>query len=162
MTEIFSNYINSELLTLILVILNLVLIIWLIKTEIRLKKLFAGKDSKNLESLMNNLVAEINSLQKSKTETEKYLENIEKRLKRSIQGLETIRFKPFKDFGGNQSFASAFLNEEGNGLIISSMYAREHLSIFAKPIKNYKSEYEMTDEEKEVLSRAKGLVNPKS
>jgi len=153
--EAFFNYISFELLTLILVILNLVLIIWLIKTEARLKKLFAGKDSKNLESLMNNLVAEINSLQKSKTETEKYLEDIEKRLKRSIQGLETIRFKPFKDFGGNQSFASAFLNEEGDGLIISSLYAREHLSIFAKPVKNYKSEYELTGEEKEVLNKAR-------
>jgi len=153
--ETFFNYISFELLTLILVILNLVLIIWLIKTEARLKKLFAGKDSKNLESLMNNLVAEINSLQKSKTETEKYLEDIEKRLKRSIQGLETIRFKPFKDFGGNQSFASAFLNEEGDGLIISSLYAREHLSIFAKPVKNYKSEYELTGEEKEVLNKAR-------
>jgi len=30
------------------------------------------------------------------------------------------------------------------------------MSIFSKPIKNYTSEFELTEEEKEVINRAKG------
>ena len=49
------------------------------------------------------------------------------------------------------------LDEEGDGLVISSLYSRERMSIFAKPIKNNKSEYELSMEEKEALSKAKVL-----
>ena len=76
-------------------------------------------------------------------------------MKKSVRGLETIRFNPFPDQGSNQSFAVGMLNEEGNGVVFSSLYSRERMSIFAKPVKNGKSEYELTTEEKEVLKKAK-------
>jgi len=47
------------------------------------------------------------------------------------------------------------LNEDGDGVVFSSLYSRERMSIFAKPIKNGKSEYELTEEEKEALKKAK-------
>jgi len=70
--------------------------------------------------------------------------------------VETIRFNPFKGngSGGNQSFSTAFVNEEGDGVVISSLYSREHISVFAKPIKKMSSEYEMTKEEKDSLEKA--------
>jgi len=47
------------------------------------------------------------------------------------------------------------VNENGDGVVLSSLYSRERMSIFAKPVKNGKSEYELTTEEKEVLEKAK-------
>jgi hypothetical protein len=47
------------------------------------------------------------------------------------------------------------LNEEGDGLVMSSLYSRERMSIFAKPIKAGKSTYELTAEEKEALEKAR-------
>jgi len=47
------------------------------------------------------------------------------------------------------------LNEENDGVVLSSLYSRERMSIFAKPIKNGKSEYELTEEEQNALSKAK-------
>ena len=47
------------------------------------------------------------------------------------------------------------LNEDGDGVVLSSLYARDRMSVFAKPIKNNKSEYELSNEEKEVLSKIK-------
>ncbi|MGH7249434.1 MAG: DUF4446 family protein, partial [Minisyncoccia bacterium] len=55
----------------------------------------------------------------------------------------------------NQSFAIGMMNEDGDGLVLSSLYSRERMSIFAKPIKRGKSEYELTAEEKEALNKAK-------
>jgi len=40
-------------------------------------------------------------------------------------------------------------------VVFSSLYSRERMSVFAKPIKNNKSEYELSAEEKEALEKAK-------
>ena len=129
--------------------------IWIIVTEKRLKRFFLGKKAKDLEETIALLETEINKLNKSKEEIEKNIVSINSKLRKSVRGLETIRFNPFPDQGSNQSFAIGMLNEEGNGLVISSLYSRERMSIFAKPIKNGKSEYELSAEEKEALEKAK-------
>ena len=85
---------------------------------------------------------------------QKNITTLNEKLRKSIRGLETVRFNPFADQGSNQSFAIGMLNEEGDGVVLSSLYSRERMSVFAKPIKNNKSEYELTAEEKEALKRA--------
>lgn len=129
--------------------------IWMIITEKRLKRFFLGKKAKDLEDTITILEQEIVKLSKAKENIEKEIANINTKLKKSIRGLETIRFNPFPDQGSNQSFAIGMLNEDGDGLVMSSLYSRERMSIFAKPIKNNKSEYELSSEEKEALQKAK-------
>ena len=129
-------------------------IIWVITTERRLKKFFLGKKAKDLEDTISILEDNIEKLKKSKEKTEKELETINGKLRKSIRGLETIRFNPFPDQGSNQSFAIGILNEENDGVVLSSLYSRERMSIFAKPIKNGKSDYELTEEEKEAIEKA--------
>ena len=128
--------------------------IWIYITEKRLKKFFLGKKAKDLEETIAILETEITELKKAKNNTEKELVLIQSKLKKSIRGLETIRFNPFPDQGSNQSFAIGMLNEEGDGLVMSSLYSRERMSVFAKPIKDGKSEYELSVEEKEALKKA--------
>ncbi len=129
--------------------------IWMIRTEKRLKKFFAGKKAKDLEENITTLEESISNLKLAKEKIEKELAEVNKKLRKSIRGLETIRFNPFSDQGSNQSFAVGMVNEDGDGVVFSSLYSRERMSIFAKPIKNGKSEYELTAEEKEVLNKAK-------
>lgn len=136
-------------------ILLVITIYWLFVTEKRLKRFFLGKNAKDLESTIVAMQDEIVKLHKSRIEAEKSLETINQKLRKSIRGLETIRFNPFPDQGSNQSFAIGLLNEDGDGVVLSSLYSRERMSVFAKPVKNSKSEYELTEEEKEVLERAK-------
>jgi len=129
-------------------------VIWIITTEKRLKRFFLGKKAKDLEDTILILEENIDSLKKAKENTEKELAVINEKLKKSIRGLETVRFNPFPDQGSNQSFAIGLLNEDRDGVVISSLYSRERMSIFAKPVKNGKSEYELTEEEKEALQKA--------
>jgi len=136
-------------------IVMLVDVVWIVKTEKRLKKFFSGKKARDLEENIEILEENISKLKIAKENTEKELIEINDKLKKSIRGLETIRFNPFLDQGSNQSFAIGMLNEENNGVVLSSLYSRERMSIFAKPIKNGKSDYELTTEEKEVLEKAK-------
>ena len=120
-----------------------------------MKRIMAGKKAADLEDVLTTLIKDLESLQKSKNKIETDINNIENRLKKSIRGLSTVRFNPFKDSGGNQSFAIAMLNEEGDGVIVSSLYSRERMSVFAKPVKNHASEYDLTNEERDALSKAK-------
>jgi len=141
----------------IFIVLGLIVLIqtiWIVITEKRLKKFFLGKKAKDLEETISILEKNINDLEISKENTEKELAIINAKLKKSIRGLETVRFNPFPDQGSNQSFAIGILNEENNGVVLSSLYSRERMSIFAKPIKSGKSEYELTEEEKEALEKA--------
>jgi len=141
----------------------IILFIWVIWLQNKLGKLLIGK-AKNLDESFSILNKEIIELKKFRSSADEMFKNNDARLKKTISGVETIRFNPFKGdgSGGNQSFATAFLNEEKNGVIISSMYGRERMSIFAKPVKNLVSEQgELTAEEKEALNRAKDSLKAK-
>ena len=124
--------------------------------EKRIKKLLAGKKAESLEDVIGSLGKDMRALETFRDTTNTELKSIEERLRRSIQGVETIRFNAFKGNGegGNQSFAVALLSENGDGTVLSSIYARDRISVFAKPIKNLSSEFEMTEEEKDAVTRA--------
>jgi hypothetical protein len=149
--------IDTETMVYILLVLCLILALLVIRLENRLKKMLGGKSAKNLEESVNNLHKSTEELKAFRTDSIEYLKNIEARLKRSIQGVETVRFNPFKGTGegGNQSFSTALVNEKGDGAVISSLYSRDRVSVFSKPLKKFSSEFEMTAEEHEATKKAK-------
>lgn len=132
-----------------------ILLLWIGFTEYRFKKFFAGTKAKNLEEVMINLGSQMKELEDSQEKIDKHLVTVDTRLNKSIRSIETVRFNPFLDAGSNQSFAISFLNDEGDGVVMSSLYARDRMSIFAKPIIKGKSEFELSIEEKEVLDKSK-------
>jgi hypothetical protein len=132
-----------------------ILLLWIILTEYRFRKFFAGTKARNLEDVMIKIGEQMKDLKETQVVINKHLVTVDKRLDKSIRSVETIRFNPFLDAGSNQSFAISFLNDEGNGVVMSSLYARDRMSIFAKPITGGKSEFELSTEEKEVLEKSK-------
>ena len=142
-----------------LALVIIILFSWIIWLQNKLGKLLVGK-SQTLDESFGALEEEIRDLKKFQTSAEKSFADHDTRIKKSVSGVETIRFNPFKGdgSGGNQSFATAFLNEEKNGVIISSMYSRDHVSVFSKPVKNLVSEYELTNEEREAMTRAEKSI----
>ena len=133
------------------------LVIWIMQLEKKIKNFTRGKNGKSLEDSMIMLKSGQDDLISFRKDMEQYLTEVERRLRRSTQSIETIRFNPFKGTGsgGNQSFATAFLDENGDGLVMSSLYARDRVSVFSKPIKKFTSEFELSEEEKKVIENAK-------
>lgn len=122
----------------------------------KIRRFLVGFDSKHVGDSIQFLSTNIKDLQSFRSELEKYLASVEKRLRKSIQSVHTVRFNPFKGTGGggNQSFATAFINEDGDGVVISSLYSREHVSVFSKPVKKKASEFELSAEEHEAIEKA--------
>ncbi|HEY4477319.1 MAG TPA: DUF4446 family protein [Candidatus Paceibacterota bacterium] len=72
----------------------------------------------------------------------------------SVQKVGMVRFNPFSDTGGDQSFAIALLDGQNNGIVMSSLYVQGHPMVYAKPIEKGESRYVLTDEEKKALLKA--------
>lgn len=131
----------------------LLLGVWTFMLERRIKKLMAGKNAASLEDTVLANQQSLEELLAFHKNTAEELRRIDDRIKKKLHGAKTVRFNPFhgSGTGGNQSFATALLDEDGNGVVLSTLYSREKVSVFAKPVINRKSEFELTDEEKEVL-----------
>ena len=105
--------------------------------------------------MLQNLGEELKKLDLSREKTDAYLKKAEERLKKSLKQVGIVRFNPFGETGSNQSFSMAFLDERGNGAVISTLYTRDNIKVYAKPVTEYKSEYTLTPEEEEAIKRTK-------
>lgn len=76
---------------------------------------------------------------------------IEGRSRRSLQHVGLVRFNPFDDTGSDQSFAIALLDDERDGVVISSLHGRANTRVFAKPIEAGVSAHNLSDEEAQAI-----------
>lgn len=137
-------------------VVALIAVVWNFRTEHRLHQLLLGKNAGTLEETINTLIKAVELAHRRQDITETHLETVDGKLRRTIRNAETIRYNPFHDSGSNQSFATAFVNDDGDGVVISSLYSRERVSVFAKTITKGKPEYELTKEEAGVLEKSLG------
>jgi len=95
------------------------------------------KEPQNLKEVLSQL----KDLRENFDEFSKELEKIKTEGKFNIQKVGIVRFSPFKEVGGDQSFSIALLNGNNDGVVISSLYTREDSRVYGKPIKAGLSEY---------------------
>lgn len=72
----------------------------------------------------------------------------------AIRHVGLVRFSPFHDTGGDQSFALALLDGLGDGVVVTGLHSRTDSRLYAKPIQRGSSEYALTPEEREAMDRA--------
>jgi len=159
LTSITNNDITLYLI-IAFVFLTILLVAWIIRLEIRIKRLMRGKSGFSLESSFIDMQKNISDFAKFKINIEKYLKTVEKRVSKSIQGVHNLNFNAFTgNESGGKSFATAFLNENGDGVILSTIHARDRVNIFAKQIKNFLPEVALSEEEVSSLTKAKEYCN---
>lgn len=147
------DHITIAVLVLFVVLVVLAWRLWVV--EKRFRRFMQGKDGSSLEHLMNEVVRGTEEIFRRQEAAKGDRKVITEKLSQCLRHPATVRFNPFQDSGGNQSFATAFLNEQGDGVIVSSLYAHGKTSIFAKPVKGFASAHELTEEEQQVLSETK-------
>ncbi len=153
--DFFKN--NIYILSIIVLILlawNVFLQIRLEKTRKRIKIFFKGKKTKDLEEVIAEQLKRTKNIEGDIKKLFKWGENLQKITDISIQKIGVVRFNPFKDTGGDQSFAIALLDKGNDGLVISSLYSREDTRIYTKPIEKGASKYHLSEEEKQALQKA--------
>jgi hypothetical protein len=154
--------------TVALTILVIVGVVWVLDLQSRLRRLQSrreealaggeGEGNASLAAAMENLASR---LSETNARTERLVaraEQIDTTLGHSVQGVGLVRFRAFQDTGGDQSFALALADGEGNGVVISSLYGRGKTRIYAKPVQGWLSSKPLGEEEEQALTEARRTV----
>jgi len=115
------------------------------------KKKGEPENLKEVGKTLGKLIKELDRISKRVSGLEKKTELI-KRI-----GLK--RYDAFSKSGGRQSFSVAILDQEGSGIVITSLYRDDVSRVFAKPISKGKSEYSLSEEEKDAIERSYGYYD---
>ncbi|NYJ03380.1 hypothetical protein HNR19_004078 [Nocardioides thalensis] len=74
---------------------------------------------------------------------------------RSLRHLAVVRYDAFEEMGGRLSWSLALLDDQGDGVVLTSIRGRSEARTYAKGIAGWSSEQELSPEETEAVSRAK-------
>ena len=66
-----------------------------------------------------------------------------------------VRYDAFGDMGGRLSFSAALYDDDGDGLVISSINGRSETRTYAKPLIDLRSEHRLSPEEEQAISAAR-------
>lgn len=113
-----------------------------------------GVDGANLLDSLDRHMSEIEGLRQRVDGLAGHCQGLDERVQVSLSKVGMVRFNPFGDTGGDQSFALAMLDEQGNGIVISSIFGRVESRLYAKPVKAGKSKYALSDEEEKAIIQA--------
>jgi len=154
---------NGGLIALSLVALVLFLagvLIWLLLRMRRLERAYrmltAGADGGNLEAVLEDHMRQVREAIDQMRELDALTRRLERSSRAHLQRLGFLRFNPFRDAGGDQSFAVVLADQDGNGVAVSSLHSRDVTRVYAKPLAAWESAYQLTDEEQKAIQRAKG------
>ena len=118
-------------------------------------KLGEGSSKTSLREILHDILDTQQGLSKKTIELEKVARALATQGQQHIQRIGIVRFNPFADTGGAQSFTIAFLDGEDNGIIMTSLYARAGNRWYVKEIVAGKGkEHELSKEELEAIRTA--------
>lgn len=112
-----------------------------------------NKNKKEPEDLKEVLVY-LKKLEEEHQKISKDLEELKQKNRKNFQKIGMIRFNPFNEVGGDQSFSIALLDADNNGFVVTSHFSRESNRVYAKPVEKGTSQYQLSIEEKEAINKA--------
>jgi hypothetical protein len=135
------------------------LVIWLAQRlrtlERSYRTLTTGATAGSLEAVLEDHVRQVREATERGRELDELVRKIERTSRSHVQHVGFLRFNPFRETGGDQSFALALADAEGNGVVISSLHSRDVTRVYAKPLAAWVTSYQLTEEEQRAIKRAR-------
>ena len=145
----------------VLVLLVLGLVGWVAFLELRHRQLaqafrllMTGRGGGDLETTLVDFVARLNHIEQTTQAMDHRVSDLEVKQPYLVQHVGVVRFNPFSDKGGDQSFVLAILDDHADGAVVSSLHGRTDVRVYAKPVVGGQSTHTLTAEEKEAIARA--------
>jgi len=139
---------------LVLLLINFFLVWYFYKTNKNIDRLLEKGKIKDFKNILLLHAEKEKELEAKIEDIFLDIEKLQKLSEIAIQKTGVVRFNPFQNMGGNQSFAIALLDNKNNGFVISSLFIKEGNRVYAKAVKDGKSDYLLSNEEKEAIDRA--------
>jgi hypothetical protein len=120
----------------------------------RLESITAGSDSQSLEAVLGSHLERVRGVVRDVDQVAARTAVLERDLRQTLGRVGLVRYNPFEETGGNQSFALAVIDGGGDGFVLSSLHARAGTRVYAKAVKAGASEAALSDEEAGALREA--------
>ena len=120
----------------------------------RLRGLTRGGDGQSLEAILDAHLDKVYAVARDLDDLAARSAVLEATQRRALQRIGLVRFNPFEDTGGNQSFALAVLDARGDGFVVSSLHSRTGTRVYGKTVAGGRSESTLSAEESEALRLA--------
>jgi hypothetical protein len=145
-------------------VLLLVLVVYLARQTGRLRRrldgLTRGVDGRNLDAVLDSHLEKVFTVARELDELSARSAVLEAANRRAIQRVGLVRYNPFEDTGGNQSFALAITDAQANGFVISSLHSRTGTRVYAKAVSGGRADGALSAEEAEALRVALSSAGP--
>jgi hypothetical protein len=157
--EFFQNF--GPYLWLILLLLMLGLAYWFYRFQTRYRKDYRQLDAllraNGGEGGLEKLLSRLTRLERDAAMLDVIqtaMRELELRQNQSFQSVGLVRFNPFTDMGGDQSFALSIVDSYGNGFVLSSLHGRTATRVYAKTVKRGQSTQTVSTEEQAAIDQA--------
>jgi uncharacterized protein DUF4446 len=120
----------------------------------RLRRVLPEGESGGIDEILDRQLKRLDGLGDRVDALNKLHHELDALSQRTIQKVAVIRYNPFSDTGGDQSFAIAMLDSLGNGVVLSSLHSRTDTRVFAKPVQGGRSKFQLSDEEQDAIKKA--------
>ncbi len=132
---------------------------WLTYSFFALRKhyntLIDGVNKKTLEGVLTTMTKDLTLAKGDIATLISRCDTMEKNELLHIQKIGLLRFNPFKDTGGDQSFILSLVDAKNTGVVITALYSRSGTRWYAKRVVNGRgAEHELSEEEKQALKLA--------
>ena len=156
----YSSALVAGLLVLVVILLLAVVLVARRTRRIdkRLAGLTRGGDGGSLEAMLGSRLDKVDDVSRELDELAARMAILEGAQRRSFQRVGLVRYNPFEETGGNQSFALALLDAAGDGWVLSSLHARSGTRVYAKAIKGGRGDAALSDEETAAIQQATGVT----
>ena len=138
MDTILIFLIISAIAILALVVINVILLWNFNLTKKKIDELLEKGNIKDFKDIFLSQKDKNDNLEKKIGEAFMEIKNLNDICKTTIQKVGVVRFDPFNEMGGKQSFAVALMDAENNGFVISSLFVQEGNRVYAKAVKTGK------------------------
>jgi hypothetical protein len=86
-------------------------------------------------------------------------QRLDQLIRGAVQRVGLVRYDAFEDVGGRLSFSCAMLNEDGDGVVVTSINGRQDTRVYAKPVHKGESLHNLSEEEAAAIHEA--MVGPR-
>jgi hypothetical protein len=86
----------------------------------------------------------------------------EESLRATVRNVALVRYDAFEDVGGRLSFSCALLDDNGSGVVLTSINGRQETRVYAKPVTAGTSSYNLSAEEQEAIQGALATPEPEA
>ena len=151
---VFGAAIALAVVCLITIILLIITLCKLKKVNRRIDTLTRGKDAETMEDSILNFFEKVEALEDAEIKMHRDIREIKENLKITYQKTGLVKYDAFREMSGALSYSLALLDQENNGVLISSMYSREGCYTYAKDIVKGECKLNLSEEEAEALKQA--------